>query len=318
MSGTRLILGTISLALCGLIPAAAAAQECGSAAFKAACDERKKAHSTQKRICYNGVRLPKFSVRRSGEVSRTQHLVYVKSVMPGWKVFADKWGKCFKKDASPRGCAIDRYVLTDCYLQRVKRFDKALAADLKKLLDRHAKDMAGAEEKAKKKQWELARNYIGGVLNRAEFHLSHKPDHAKLKEIVAAARARDLEYARGEAVALKKVRCLRGKNRNKKLEKALSRVLAAWFGDMGIQEKVRVLRMNGKATKKTDALGRKWEFIETVGCIERTASHLKGDPTRCRIYTTTFKRVKAGGRWSAWSWDGFLGNKPKILCKKVK
>ena len=314
----RLMFGLVSLSICGLAAGTARAQDCGSAEFTAACKERKEAHVAQKKICYNGVRLPKFRASRSGEVSRTQHLVYVKSVMPGWKAFNDKWGKCFEKDASPDGCAIDRYILTDCYLKRVKRFDKELKKDLEKLLERHAKDMAGADEKAAKKQWEIARNYIGLLINRAEFHLSHKPDDAKLKEIVEAARKKDLEYAKQEAVALKKVKCPKGKNRNKKLAKKLSGVLTAWFADMGINEKVLVLRMNGKATKKTDVLGRKWEFVETVGCIERTAEYLKEDPTRCRIYTTTFKRVKAGGGWSSWTWDGFLGNKPKILCKKVK
>ncbi len=44
-------------------------------------------------------------------------------------------------------------------------------------------------------------------------------------------------------------------------------------------------------TRKTDGPGRTWEHAE---------------------------RVKERGKWQPWTWDGFLGRKPKILCTAIR
>jgi hypothetical protein len=296
----------------------AAAADCSSEDFVAACIAIKAVYQEHNRTCYVGTRLPTFAMTRSGEVSRTQHRVFHRAVFPVFKEFYGAWGSCFEEDKAD-GCALKKYELRECYTRAVKDLPRMITSNRARLEDEVASRDKSITEKVAKEDWAMARMVLGLVVNQLEFHKENTPDDAFIEENLAQLRAQDVELGMKEAAALEKVTCPKGKNPAPKLAGRLAGVLDAWFEDMGITEKVLILRMNGAATKKTDALGVQWEFIETIGCIEKTADHLKADPTRCRIYTTTFKRSRpAGGAWSDWTWDGFLGDKPKILCEKVK
>ncbi len=296
----------------------AAAADCASEDFLAACTAIKALYKEHNRTCYVGTRLPTFAMTRSGEVSRTKHRVFHRAVFPAFEEFHKTWGTCFEQDKAD-ACALKKFELRECYTRAVKDLPRMVKSDRARLEDEVVSRDKSIAEKIAKEDWAMARMVLGLIVNQLEFHLENTPDDAFITGNVARLRAQDVELGVKEAAALKTVTCPKGKNANPKLAGVLAGVLDAWFVDMGITEKALVLRMNGKATKKTDALGTRWEFIETVGCIEKTADYLKADPTRCRIYTTTFKRSQPkGGAWGEWTWDGFLGDKPKILCDQVK
>jgi hypothetical protein len=144
-----------------------------------------------------------------------------------------------------------------------------------------------------------------------------KIDGLKVLQPVAEKRVAELKSQWLEV--LSKVKCPKGKNRNKSLEKKLKKV-AQDFAKNKLSGKDRQwavvqIKMNGKKYKVRTATTIE-EKAPTVVCMK--LGHKKEEPA-CESTEITWDREKPirGGKWSAWRFDG-ISNTRALTCKNVK
>jgi|GEM_PF-3331365 hypothetical protein len=139
-------------------------------------------------------------------------------------------------------------------------------------------------------------------------------DISKLADAVATVDKKIAGAKKEWLRVLAKIKCPKGKNRNKGLERKLKKVASAWGKDKSMNP-VYVVRMSGKKYKVTNVSTIE-EKVPTFVCYKNSKATEK---PMCGYSKITWDREKPirGGRWSAWRFDG-INEGSKMFCKNAK
>jgi hypothetical protein len=166
--------------------------------------------------------------------------------------------------------------------------------------------------------YNTAKNTITSI-NSAIASNATAPKPAKidgLKALQPVAEKRVAELKSQWLEALSKVKCPKGKVRNKGLEKRLKK---AWKARVKAKNdgkfKLMQLRTNAKVFKETRIDGTKVETIDTWVCFEKNEAI---EAPKCHYDRLSFSRTKpVRSKWSDWQWGGVGENGP-LVCNMAK
>ena len=307
----RAIIG-VAVLLVFIVPVrdADAAKSCDSAELPKICEEHKEL------LWKHLIRTSRYSTS-----SQSDKFIAALPKVDGWvkrlNTFKSEWGHCVTKKKKP--CMFTSYnweKIPEAVAKinaKVPKVAEDVVAQAKKLSKTVADDM-------QQKDYSHARGIIKRDLPGFEA-LSKLFNNAALNKEIAALHAQVKKLEALEFKQLTKVRCAKGRRRNKRLEKKLKTTLQAWLDAKSAKYKtsVKQLQIDSKVKREKKVDGTKWEYLNAVVCHEPAKAPTMQGEKICMSEGFSFHRKKSGRKWSPWEVRAaYSGGSGKVLCKNVK
>lgn len=162
--------------------------------------------------------------------------------------------------------------------------------------------------------FDQAERYVASeitVLERLVKNTHASVDTSALKARITRLEKQRIKLGAEHEKKIAATRCPKRGKRAKRHEAAVQRFLGQ---DLDYAKELRVLRTNGKPTRRYDRGQRTtYELRPLTACVRSVAK-----PTRCHVYEMSVRRERPdGGKWSSWN-QVLMGATREMSCKKLR